>query len=143
MRAKTMRCVAVMLLVGVTLGGLPAASEAFWWRFTGLWAGVDPQDGSLTRFSILCAKDRHCKVLGSDTFFSFCASSNGRGSLEGTGTISGTILRVPGLTLTCANADTFSVNASFHRTYRYGHPTLVQEVDDASVLPITLHKISR
>lgn len=134
------------ILVGVILGftvlsvsDAAASSDALWRVFTGFWAGIDPEDGSLVHRSILCTRDGHCHVLGSDSYFTICASSEGRGRLEGEGTIQGRVLTVLDFMLTCADGESLSIRVTFTLGPRHGMAVEAPAPED--IPSITLHKL--
>ena len=125
----------------LVLGGVPVAGAASGvLAFNGLFEGVDPDDGSLTQRQITCTVDGACEVLGSDTYFSLCAGSDGRGLLRGDGTVRDGVLEVEEFTLTCADGRSVTVSATFTLDPRTG--TLFDEPDDPSISPVTLHRIN-
>jgi hypothetical protein len=95
--------------------------------FVGLWAGIDLDDGSFAQRAISCERDRTCQVLGSDQFFSFCPGSEGRGLLQGTGTIADGVLDLPEFTLTCADGTSVGFPTIFSLDRRNG--TLIEDTD--------------
>ena len=107
--------------------------------FIGLWAGVDLDDGSFTQRAITCEEDGTCQVLGSDQFFSFCPDSEGRGLLEGTGTIEQGVLSLPEFTLTCADGTSVGFPTIFSLDRRNG--TLIEDTDGPPAA-ITFHRLS-
>jgi hypothetical protein len=106
--------------------------------FIGLWEGIDDSDGSLTQRSIVCEGPTSCRVLGADTFLTLCRG--GRGVLQGRGSISRGILKVPGFTLTCFDGVSVSVDTTFTPDFRNG--TLVERTVNPRIKPITFHRIS-
>jgi hypothetical protein len=107
--------------------------------FIGLWEGVDEGDGSLAQRAITCARDRTCRVLGAEQFFSTCDDHGGRGLVVGSGTIEGRVLKVPALTLTCGDGTSFTVAAVYSFDRRNG--TLLED-QEGEPPTLVLHRLS-
>lgn len=141
MRRMPLTLSATLLLACVAATPSLAANTR---AFAGLFEGVDTNDGSLTQRQIICADGASCTVLGSDTFFSLCVDSDGRGILQGDGTIRGDVLSVPAFTLTCADGTT-AVTVPTTFTLDRGTGTLVEQVDPTvapTIQSITFHRIN-
>src|SRR5262249_53920726 len=119
-------------------GTASAADDAVLRPFIGLWEGIDPGDGSLTQRSITCTRSGSCRVLGADSFFRLCNGK--RGIIQGRGTIRERVLQVPGLTLSCFDGPSVSVDSTY--TPDGLNRTLIERTNDPRIKPITFHKIS-
>lgn len=140
----------LMVLGASSIGAADAvrASSAGPRDFIGLWEGVDPLDGSLTQRAITCDHDDVCEVLGSDQFFSFCVVDEGegreilqgRGFLQGSGTIEDGVLVLPGFVLTCADG---RATPAFPTTFTLdpANGTLIEDTDGPPPT-IVFHRLS-
>ena len=113
--------------------------------FTGLWEGVDPQDGSGVQSSISdIDQDGVFEIILRDTFFTFCkdVGANGEfGIVMSTGTIGEDgILRSEG-TLTCDNGQEIMIGPAYKPVKKGA--ILVLTPDDPGTPPIILHRVSQ
>jgi hypothetical protein len=127
---------ALLLASGAQATDLGGGDEAR--RFSGLWEGIDPGDGSLTQRAITCNPDGTCAVLGSDIFFSLC--SGAQGILEGSGMLEAGVLAVPAFTLSCSNGVAVSVDTTFTPDLR--NATLIEQTVNPEIAAITFHRLS-
>lgn len=105
--------------------------------FTGLWEGVDPQDGGNQMRSITRNEDGTFSLIGRDTFLSTCGSE--LGVITGTGTIEDGVLKAKE-TVTCFNnGRTVMLEASYVPDRRNG--TLIN-LTSLGIPPIVLHYTS-
>jgi hypothetical protein len=72
-------------------------------------------------------------------FFSFCPDDDGRGLLEGSGTIEAGVLSLPLFTLTCANGQNVGFPTIFSLDRSNG--TLIEDTDGPPP-SITFHRLS-
>ena len=80
-----------------------------------------------------------CQVLGADQFFSFCPDDDGRGLLEGSGTIEAGVLNLPLFTLNCANGQSVGFPTVFSLDRSNG---MLIEDTDGPPPSITFHRLS-
>jgi hypothetical protein len=136
--AALLALLAIPITAGAAEDAASVSSDAELRPFIGLWEGIDPGDGSLTQRSITCTRSGDCRILGADTFFRLCNGK--RGIIQGRGAIRQRVLRAPGLTLSCFDGPSVSVDSTY--TPDGLNRTLVERTNDLRIKPITFHKIS-
>ena len=107
--------------------------------FFGLWEGIDAVDGSGMQRSITQDPDGTLRVVGRETFFSFC---NGEpGIIVGTGVIDHGRLYVEDQRLKCSGGSEIDISAIYELNRR--DDTLIETPYDLAVEPLVYHQISR
>jgi hypothetical protein len=106
-------------------------------RFFGLWEGIDAIDGSGMQRSIMEGADGTLKIVGRETFFSYC--STGTGIILGTGIIDGDRVLADQV-LKCSDGNEVDTSA----TYRFNKKdrTLIETPYNTSVEPFVYHRIN-
>ena len=107
-------------------------------RFFGLWEGVDAMDGSGIQRSITQGHDGKLKIVGRETFFSYC---NGQpGIIVGTGILHHGRLYAKDQRLKCSDGSEVDTSAVYE--LNPSDQTLIETPYDPTVEPLVYHKIS-
>ena len=128
----------VIILVLAWGASIAMAAPGYPTEFTGVWQGVDPDDGSLQTLTITETERRAVQVLVHDTWFTLCGGDRGLG--KGLGIlISPKILDVQDYALTCQNGETKAGPTRF--TLR--PKGVMQRILAPPSPPISYYRISR
>jgi len=140
-RSISMTLLAVASCVSTTL---PAAdlflgTRAIAARFYGLWEGIDSEDGSGMQRSITQGPNGTLRIVGRETFFSYCQGEPG--IILGTGVIKRSRVHADDQLLRCANDSEVDTSAVYELNFTDG--TLIETPNNPTVEPFVYHKISR
>ncbi len=137
MRVCKMIVMATLITMGLTGQSVLADNEKGN-PFTGLWEGIDPQDGGNQLRSITHNEDGTFSLIGRDTYLSTCEGSE-LGVITGTGAIEDGVLKVKE-TVTCFNnGRSVTLEASYVLDRKNG--TLIN-LTSLGIPPIILHHTS-
>jgi hypothetical protein len=133
------RTIAMAMLVTIGLTGQSVlADDERGNPFTGLWEGIDPQDGGNQLRSIIRNEDGTFSLIGRDTYLSTCEGSE-LGVITGTGAIEDGVLKAKE-TVTCFNnGRSVTLEASYVLDRKDG--TLIN-LTSLGIPPIILHQTS-
>lgn len=108
-------------------------------RFYGLWEGIDAEDGSGMQRSITQGPNGTLRIIGRETYFSYC---NGNpGIILGTGVIKHGRAHAEDQILRCEDQSEVDTSAVYEVNFTDG--TLIETPHDPTVQPFVYHKISR
>lgn len=136
---KFCRIIAMVTLITIGLTGQSVlADNEKESSFTGLWEGVDPQDGGNQMRSITRNEDGTFSLIGRDTYLSTCDGSE-LGVITGTGAVENGVLKAKE-TVTCFNnGQSVTLEASYVPDRKNGTLT---NLTSLGIPPIVLHLTS-